>query len=327
MATSVWKGHLTFGLVSIPVKLYRASRAEKVGFRQVHEATGTRVRQTLLREPEPSMIARARNRASSDSDGGLTTGISRTTQTLPATIPFPASVQVSRDQLAKGYEYEPGRYIVLSREELEQITPRTAYEMQILEFVKLAEVDPVYFETSYYVVPDRAGERACALLFEALRASGFVALAQVAMHRREHVVVIRPGRTGIILHTMFYETEIRREDEYRVSSQVADKELEMALLLVNNLVVAFDASKYRDGYRDKLDELIQAKLHAPTVSAAEQRRPAPVVNILDALRHSLESDRGTPAPQPPAAPNNKPKKSRTKQRSANDNQRGAGVQA
>ena len=128
-------------------------------------------------------------------------------------------------------------------------------------------------------------------------------------------------------HTMFYETEIRREDEYRVSSQVADKELEMALLLVNNLVVAFDASKYRDGYRDKLDELIQAKLQARTVSAAEQRRPAPVVNILDALRRSLESDRSTPISQTPAAPNNKTKRSRTKQRSANDTQPGAGLQA
>src|SRR3954467_5671990 len=239
----------------------------------------------------------------------------------------PPEVEVCREELAKGYEYEPGRYLVLNRAEIESITPRTAQEMQILEFVKLAEVDQIYFERSYYVAPDRAGERAYCLLFEALRASGFVGIAQVAMHRREHVVVIRPGQTGIVLHTMFYETEIRREDEYRVSSQVADKELEMALLLVNNLVVAFDASKYRDGYRDKLDELIQAKLHARTVSAAEQRRPAPVVNILDALRRSLESDRGTPASQTPAPPNNRTKRSRTKQRSANDNQRGAGLQA
>jgi DNA end-binding protein Ku len=95
------------------------------------------------------------------------------------------------------------------------ITPRTAYEVQILEFVKLAEVDPIYFETSYYVAPDDAGERSCALLFQALRTSGFVAIAQVEMHRREHVVVIRPGRTGVVLHSMFYEPEIRREDEFR----------------------------------------------------------------------------------------------------------------
>ena len=125
--------------------------------------------------------------------------------------------------------------------------------MQILEFVKLAEVDPIYFETSYYVAPDRAGERACALLFQALRSSGFVAIAQVAMHRREHVVVIRPGRTGIVLHTMFYETEIRREDEHRSqAAEVSDKELELALLLVNNLAAPFDPSKYRDSYREKL---------------------------------------------------------------------------
>ena len=101
----------------------------------------------------------------------------------------------------------------------------------------------------------------------------------------------------------------------------------MALLLVNNLVVAFDGSKYRDGYRDKLDELTQAKLQARTVTAAEQRRPAPVVNILDALQRSLESNRRPPASQTPAAPNNKTKRSRTKQRSANDAQPGAGVQA
>jgi DNA end-binding protein Ku len=121
-------------------------------------------------------------------------------------IPFPGParpVEVNRGELAKGYEYEPGRYLVLSRDEMESITPRTAHEMQILEFVKLADVDPIYFETSYYVAPDRAGERAYALLLEALRASAFVGIAQVAMHRREHVVVIRPGRSGIILHTMF----------------------------------------------------------------------------------------------------------------------------
>jgi DNA end-binding protein Ku len=329
MATSVWKGHLSFGLVSIPVKLYRAARAEKVGFRQVHEETGTRVRQALFRElgeplsgPVPVAPGQRHEPPQARSNLNLRVGSS-----VVGFAAQPPEVEVCREELAKGYEYEPGRYLVLNRAEIESITPRTAQEMQILEFVKLAEVDPIYFETSYYVAPDRAGERAYCLLFEALRASGFVGIAQVAMHRREHVVVIRPGRTGIVLHTMFYETEIRREDEYRVSSQVAEKELEMALLLVNNLVVAFDASKYRDGYRDKLDELIQAKLQARTMSAAEQRRPAPVVNILDALRRSLESDRGTPASQTPAPPNNKTKRSRTKQRSANDNQRGAGLQA
>ena len=279
MATPVWKGHLSFGLVSIPVKLYRAARADKVEFRQVHEATGSRVRQALYREP-----------AQSEAPKLSSTGTQRGSQ---GAIPFrkPAqSVEVSRGELAKGYEYETGRYLVLSREDIEGITPRTAYQMEILEFVKLAEVDPIYFETSYYVAPDRAGERAYALLLKALGASGLVGIAQVAMHRREHVVVIRPGRTGIILHTMFYEAEIRREEECRPDlSQVMQKELDLALLLVNSLAAPFEAAKYRDSYREKLDAMIAAKLQGKALVEAEVSRPASVVNILDALKRSLAS--------------------------------------
>ena len=139
------------------------------------------------------------------------------------------------------------------------------------------------------------------MLLEALRRSAFVAIAQVAMHRREHVVVIRPGRSGIVLHTMFYESEIRRSDEYRADgSNVSQKELDLALLLVNNLVAPFDASKYRDTYREKLDALIAAKLEGLPAAEAERPRHAPVVNILDALQRSLQSvERKSPASEAP----------------------------
>ncbi len=156
MATTIWKGHLSFGLVSIPVKLYRAARAEKVAFRQVHEASGSRVRQALYREPEASFEIEAADEEQEESQKPPTANAN-------TVIPFPSqpkAVEVSRSELAKGYEYEPGRYLVLSRDDMESITPRTAYEMQILEFVQLAEVDPRYFETSYYAAPDRGGERA-----------------------------------------------------------------------------------------------------------------------------------------------------------------------
>ena len=292
MATSIWKGHLTFGLVSVPVKLSRAARAEKVAFRQVHEATGTRVRQALYREPQESLEVGALGEHASEAE---IPRLPKKEKAYPSdtVLPFPASataLEVSRNELAKGYEYEPGRYLVLSREEVDSITPATAHEMQILEFVKLAEVDPVYFETSYYVAPDRAGERAYGLLLQALRASGLVGIAQVAMHQREHVVVIRPGRTGIVLHTMFYEPEIRRENEYRTDTgQIPEKELNLALLLVNSLTAQFDASKYRDGYREKLDALIAAKLENKTAEDRQAHRPAPVVNILEALQRSLDS--------------------------------------
>ena len=315
MATSVWKGHLTFGLVSIPVKLYRAARAEKVEFRQVHEATGTRVRQTLYREPEepadlPTSAEQRQLLPTTQASGRSQAAALGRTLAFPAPPPL---IEVSRSELAKGYEYEKDRYLVLSRDEIEAITPRTAYEMEILQFVKLAEVDPIYYETSYYVAPDRAGQRAYALLLEALRRSGLVAMAQVAMHRREHVVVIRPGRTGIVLHTMFYESEIRREDEQRTDiSQVSGKELELALLLVNSLAGAFDSSKYRDSYREKLDALIAAKLEGlPRVEAKPASR-TPVINIMEALQRSLDaSERKAAASEGPAAKTRK-KKSRAK---------------
>ncbi len=204
---------------------------------------------------------------------------------LPITPPLPI---VPRSELVKGYEYEKGRFVTISKEELEKITPETAREMQILEFVKLAEVDPIYFETSYYVTPEKAGERAYALLFEAMRKSGYVALAQFAMHNREHVVILRPGRTGIVLHTMFYETEIRRNDEYRAdTANVAEKELSLALLLIENLAAPFEPAKYRDTYKDKLDAMIAAKIEGEETVASPTTKPKPATDILAALERSL----------------------------------------
>jgi DNA end-binding protein Ku len=220
---------------------------------------------------------------------------------------------VERSELVKGYEYSKGQYVTVSKEELEKITPQTAREMQILEFVKLAEVDPIYFETSYYVTPDRAGERAYSLLFAALQKSGYVALAQFAMHNREHVVVIRAARTGIVLHTMFYETEIRRDDEYRAdTSGVNDRELQLALMLVENLAAPFDSSKYRDSYKEKLDQLIAAKIAGEEVVEAPAPKAKPAGDILAALERSLALSRKPVASAEP--PQSKPAEPAAKRR-------------
>lgn len=329
MATTIWKGHLTFGLVSIPVKLYRAARPEKVSFRQLHSATGARVRQTLvaeqppdfesepeLEEPPPPRSAAARRTAEPEPfiapapargpiaapKGGA---FPPPAAPQPTRAPEPATQQreVNRSDIVKGYEYERDRYVTLTREELAAITPETAREMEILEFVQLSEVDPIHYETSYYVAPDKGGERAYALLLEALRQSGYVAVAQVAMHNREHVIIIRPGRTGLLLHTMFYETEIRRDDEYRADvSAISAKELELALLLIRNLTAPFEPSKYHDTYREKLDALIQAKIGGHETVQPPAAKQRSVVNILDALQRSLEKTASaSPSPKPPAA--------------------------
>jgi DNA end-binding protein Ku len=322
MPSTVWKGHLTFGLVSIPVKLHRAARPEKVSFRQLHQATGTRVRQALVAEPppppppraeepepEPEPVRVAAPVGKAAKSAGNVTQMPTRRQPEPEPEPEPEEYdpeprEISRSEIVKGYEYARDRYVTLTKEELAAITPQTAREMQILEFVQLSEIDPIYFETSYYVSPDRGGERAYALLFEALRQSGFVGLAQVAMHNREHIVVIRPGRSGIVLHTMFYETEIRRDDEYRTDvAGVSQKEMDLALLLVRNLAAPFEAAKYRDTYREKLDELIQRKIAGEETIETPAPTPSSVVNIVDALQKSLAAAaaRKPPASEQPAA--------------------------
>jgi DNA end-binding protein Ku len=212
----------------------------------------------------------------------------------------PETREVARTEIAKGYEYGKDRFVMLTREELEKITPKTAREMQIQEFVRLQEVDPIYFETSYYVVPDRGGERAYALLYQTLRESGYVAVAQMAMHNREHVTLIRPGLTGLILHTMFYENEVRKQEEYRTSVDAPQKELELAKMLVENLAAPFEPGKYRDTYREKVEGLIQAKIAGEEILEAPAPARAPVVNILEALQKSLQqagSERKPPARQ------------------------------
>jgi len=152
--------------------------------------------------------------------------ISRVRQTL---VSAGGEQPINREEVFKGYEVEPDRYVVLDPQELRGLRRKTSPHMEIVRTVKLTEIDPVFFETSYYVEPDRAGERPYAILFAALRETGCVALARVGMHGREHIVIVRPGEKGLLAHTMFYTDEIRFENEFRTDVQsVGAKELELA---------------------------------------------------------------------------------------------------
>jgi DNA end-binding protein Ku len=176
--------------------------------------------------------------------------------------------------------------------------------MEVLEFVKATEVDAIFFESSYYMAPDEAGEKPYALLFEALRQSGCVGVAKIAMHNREHIVVLRPGPKGILLHTMYYPDEIRQVEEFRTdTSIVKEKELAMAKMLIDSLLAEFEPQKYHDAYRENLMAMIQAKVEGKQiVETVETKHKAPVVDILEALKMSLaevkkpnRSSTGTPA--------------------------------
>jgi DNA end-binding protein Ku len=191
--------------------------------------------------------------------------------------------------VVKGYEYEKNQFVAIEAEELKTLTPKTSAAMEIQEFVQLAEIDPVYFETSYYVTPEEAGEKAYALLYRSLQITGLIAIAQFAMHSREHVVVVRPGRTGLLAHTMFYASEVRADEEYRTDVGVLNaKELELAQTLIHSLSAPFEPTKYHDTYRERLEEMLSRKVKGlPVTPLPMAAKQAEVVDIADALRRSL----------------------------------------
>jgi DNA end-binding protein Ku len=252
MATSVWKGHLTFGLVSLPVRLFTAARSETLSFNQLHKSDNSRIKQVIYCQTEDK--------------------------------PIP------RDEIVKGYEYEKGKYVVIQDEEIKKVAPKTAKVMEIQEFVKAGDVDPVYLESSYYMAPDEGGEKPYALLFEALKETKYYAVAKIAMHNREHIVIVRPGERGMVLHTMYYADEVRRTEEFRTdTSNVSEREMNLAKMLVESLAAEFEPEKYHDTYRVNLRKMIDAKVEGHKVVETPEPHIAPVIDIMEALKKSLEA--------------------------------------
>ncbi len=297
MASTIWKGHLTFGLVSIPIRLSRAARAEKVHMHHLQRRTGARVRQVFMPADEPPALA--------DEPAPFHPVAAQTGPSLVAARTQPARADdhddqpaeqrpqtqgIPRSDLVRGYEFEKGRYVEFEPEELESIAPKTSDDMQIVEFVHFDEVDPVYLETSYYVSPDGAGEKAYALLFEALKKTGYAAIAEFVMHRRDHTMILRPGKKGLIAHTLFYEDEVRRVNEFQPDpALVVPKEMDLAVKLVEALAAKFEPDKYKDKYRERLRAAIAAKVETGTFreAAAPAWHAPAVVDIMAALTESF----------------------------------------
>ena len=254
MAASVWKGHLIFGMVSFPIRLFSAARSETISFNLLHKDDHSRIRQVTYCALEDKPIPR--------------------TETV------------------KGYEYEKDHYVVIDDEDIKKVAPRTAKVMEILEFVKADQVDPIYLESSYYVAPDEGGEKAYALLFTALKDSGYYGVAKVSMHNREHIIVLRPGAKGILSHTMYFQDEIRQVEEFRTdTSLVKEKELAMAKMLISSLEENFEPQKYHDSYRDNLKKMIEDKIEGRKVVETPSEHIAPVIDIMEALKKSLAEKR------------------------------------
>ena len=265
MAATVWKGYITFGLISVPVRLYAAARNERVSFHMIHAVCNTRIKQQLF-------------------------------------CPH-CERTVDRSEIAKGYEVNKGDWTIVEEEEIKKIAPPSTDAMDILEFVRLVDVDPIYFDASYYVVPEEPGRRAYSLLLETMRRTGYAAMAKVGMHQREYIVVIRPREEGLALHTIYYPNEVRAIPEYAKihTAELKPQEVQLAEQLVKTLAGPFEPERYEDEYQKKLLELIDAKGEGRRVHVAAHKKKAPVIDLMAALQKSLgQSGRKPAAKAPPA---------------------------
>src|ERR1700758_200019 len=260
MAASGWSGYLTFGLISMPVRLFSGARSSGISFNMLHRPDLQRVKQQYY--------CPADNRV------------------------------VERSEIVKGYEFRKDEYVVIEPEEIKKIEPRTAKTMEILEFVKASEVDPVYFESSYYMIPDEAGRRPYALLTKALEESEYYAIAKLTMHNREYTVFLRPHGGGMMLHTMYYADEIREVKEYGAPDvELKEAEVKVAHQLIEALADTWDPEKYHDDFQENLKKLIEAKLEGGAVAEVEKpKKLAPVVDLMAALKQSLAEMEGKKKP-------------------------------
>jgi DNA end-binding protein Ku len=207
MAASVWSGHLTFGLISMPVRLFSGARSSGISFNMLHRTDKSRLKQQYICQAE--------------------------------------GVVVDRADMVKGYEFRKDEYIIIEPEEIKKIEPQTAKTMEILEFVKAGDVDPVYFESSYYMLPEEAGRRPYALLTKALEESEYVAIANITMHNREYTVFLRPHEGGMMLHTMYYAEEVTKVEGFGAPDvELKESEVKVAHQLIEALAYEWDTLKY-----------------------------------------------------------------------------------
>jgi DNA end-binding protein Ku len=267
MPSALWKGHITFGLISIPIRLFAAAREERTHFHEIHRECGTRIHYQLY-------------------------------------CPYDERV-VTREEVALGYEIDKDKFVLVEPSELKKMQPKSSKVMEILQFAKVDEVDPIYFETSYFCVAEEGGRRAYDLLLRTLEQMKYAAVARITLHQREHVVIIRPYLQGLTIHTIYYANEIRKIEQYKQPHAKDIKKQEIALgeQFAKTLVKPFRPEEYRNEYEARVRQLIESKAKGHAAPKPEQaKKLAPVIDLMSALKKSLAT-----APAGKAA---KPKKLR-----------------
>ncbi len=286
MARAIWTGAISFGLVNVPVKLYSATSPKTVRFHQLSSKTGARIRQKRV---DPS------------------TG---------EEVPF--------EEIVKGYELTPDRYVTISNEELEALDPKATKTIDIEEFVDLAEIDPIYYDHSYYLAPTAGGAKPYRLLLDAMTESGKVGIGKVVLRSKQQLCALRPTEGVLTLSTMLFGDEVLAPDRLDEldsvgEAQATDRELKMAEQLIDTLSSEFDPAKYHDEYRERVLDMIERKASGEEIMVqpeAEESAPAPdLMAALEASLAAVKSDGDESDDEAPA----KPAKSRKQASSGSGN--------
>jgi len=251
MPRPIWSGTISFGLVSVPVRMYSATESKELKFHFLHKEDLAPIGYDKVRR-----------------DTGE---------------------HVDPDDIVRGFEIEKGRFVELTEEDLDRLDIELTHSIDICDFVNIDEIDPIYFRKAYYLLPQDGAEKPYRLLLRALDESGKVAIAKVVIRKKQHLAALRPWNGVILLETMYFADEIRKPESVDAGGKLRSAEVEMARSLVDNLSDSFDPKKYDDTYRKELLDLLREKAETGEISApAEEPEEAEVVDLMSALRESVE---------------------------------------
>jgi DNA end-binding protein Ku len=265
MPRAMWKGAISFGLVTIPVAVYPATEEKTLRFNQLHDEDGGRIRYKRVCEKDGE--------------------------------------EVTYEHIVKGYEVEKDRYVVLTDEDFDAVPVASSRAIDIVQFVDVDEIDPMLYKKSYYLVPEETGAKAYSLLREAMKEDDRVGIAKVSFRDREHIAALRFKDDAFVLETMFWPDEIRQADfgGVDVDLDVRDQELTMARQLIDSLTSEWAPEQYRDAYRDALVQIVEAKMNGEEIEVVEPEPAATVVDLMEALKASVAAAKQDTEPGKPAA--------------------------
>jgi DNA end-binding protein Ku len=268
---TMWKGSISFGLVNIPIKLFAATENKDIKMRYLHKKCHNPIKYE---------------------------------KTCPV-----CEEEVANEDIIKGYEYEPGKFVEIEKSELDELAHEGTKSIEIIDFVDLKEIDPIYFNRSYYVGPNENGEKAYMLLKQAMNDSEKIGLAKITIRSKQHLAVVRVYGKGLVLETIFYPDEVRNADHVPglpENMELNEKELKMATELIEQLTTPFEPEKYTDDYRTALMDLIQSKITGEEVKVAKDKPKTNVVDLMDALQASIDETKPKSTPKTKTTQKKKP---------------------